>query len=253
VRAFVLIRGDPLYRREAFEQGLRTVGYEIHGVPRDTIRADDVLVIWNRYGDGAIYADRFEAAGARVLVAENGYLGRDWRGGHWYALARNYHNGAGYWPDGGPDRWDSWGVELAPWREGGDEIVILATRSIGPPGVAEPHGWCAQQLDWLQQRGIKARIRQHPGENACISLEQDLANARAVLTWGSGAALKALLLGVPVFYGFNKWIGKDAARFWTGDLEPAKPCRLPTFQRMAWCAWNTNELATGTPFARLLA
>jgi hypothetical protein len=254
MRAFVLIRHDPLYRRASFEQGLRAVGYEIHGIPRDTIKPSDVLVIWNRYGEGAIYADRFETAGARVLVAENGYLGRDWRGEHWYALAANYHNGAGSWPRGGAERWNDWRVPMAEWRTGGNEIVILATRSIGPVGVAEPHGWCGQQYDLLRRMTDRpVRIREHPGERPCVSLEHDLRDAYAVLTWGSGAALKALLMGIPVFYGFKNWIGAGAGRVWDGNLEPARPCRLNTFQTLAWSMWNTQEIATGEPFAQLLA
>ena len=254
MRAFVLIRHDPLYRRESFEQGLRALGYEIHGTPRGQWRSDDVLVIWNRYGDGARYAAEADSHGVKVIVAENGYLGRDWRGEHWYALARDYHNGAGYWPIGGAERWQSFGVEMAPWREGGKEIVVLATRSIGPEGIAEPRQWCAKQYDSIRRyTDTPVRIREHPGERPCVSLEHDLRDAKAVLTWGSGAALKALLMGIPVFYGFKNWIGAGAGRYWDGKLEPATPCRLNTFQRLAWSMWNTREIATGEPFARLLA
>lgn len=249
-----MIRQAPLYRREAFEQGLRACGYEIHGTPRDAIRPDDVLLIWNRYGEGAIHAERFEAAGATVIVAENGYLGRDWRGEHWYALARRHHNGAGDWRPAGPERWDAWGVEFQPWRERGKEIVILATRGIGPQGIAEPHGWSARVYDQVRQLTEKpVRIRHHPGENSCVPLEVDLWEAECVITWGSGAALKALMMGIPVFYGFDRWIGGGAARFWDGTLEPVRPCRQPTFRRLAWSVWRTHELATGAPFARLLA
>ena len=35
----------------------------------------DVLVIWNRYSEMHLVASRAEAQGARVWVAENGYLG----------------------------------------------------------------------------------------------------------------------------------------------------------------------------------
>lgn len=254
MRAFLLIRHDPLYRREAFEQGLRAVGYEIHGKPSHDIRPDDVLVIWNRYGDYANWADRFEAAGARVLIAENGYLGRDWRGEHWYSLALHYHNGAGDWKPAGPERWESWRVPMAEWRRGGREIVILATRGIGPQGIAEPHGWSARQYDLIRQKfDVPVRIRHHPGEGSSVALELDLWEAQAVLTWGSGAALKCLLAGIPVFYGFDRWIGRNSGTFWAEHLEPSYPCRLNTFRKMAWSMWNTRELATGEPFARLLA
>ena len=44
--------------------------------PRD-IKPDDILIIWNRYGKNDEYARQFEAAGATVLIAENGYIGSD--------------------------------------------------------------------------------------------------------------------------------------------------------------------------------
>lgn len=253
VRAFVLIRQDPLYRREAFEQGLRTLGYDIHGIPRDRFRSSDVLLIWNRYGDGARYAAEADAAGATVIVAENGYLGRDWRGGHWYALARDYHNGAGDYRPGGPERWESWNVPMAPWRRSGEEIIVLQTRGIGPTDIAEPQGWSAQQFEYIKAHtSFPVRMRMHPGETPCVDLEYDLKDAAAVVTWGSGAALKALLWGIPVFYGFSRWIGADAAQFWERRIEFHTRCRLSTFQNLAWSVWNTDEIATGMPIARLL-
>ena len=252
VRAFVQIRQDPLYRREAFEHGLQTLGYEIHGTPRGQWCSSDLLLIWNRYGQGAQYAAEAEACGATVIIAENGYLGRDWRGEHWYALALNYHNGAGDWRPEGPERWESWNVPMAPWRSG-SEIVVLQTRGIGPTDIAEPQGWSQREFEWIRANTkFPVRMRMHPGETPCIDLEYDLKDAAAVVTWGSGAALKALLWGIPVFHGFPRWIGAGAAQPWQRRIDFAHKCRLDTFQSLAWSMWTTDEIATGGPMARLL-
>lgn len=232
--------------------GLERCGYRVTFERPAQPAPGDVLLIWNRYGHWHDMASRFAARGCAVLVAENGYLGRDWRGGHWYALARDYHNGAGRWPVV-PGRWASWGVELAPWREAGDELVLLNTRGIGPRGVAQPASWLREVVAALTSAGHAVRVREHPGERPAVPLEDDLARAWAVVTWGSGGALKALTWGVPVFYGFPCWIGAPAGRL-LGPAVLAPRCgdRLPMFERLAGAMWNTEELATGAPFRALL-
>lgn len=244
MRAYLLIRDLPPYRRESFAQGLRHLGYEVHKDAPSVPRQTDVLCIWNRYGRNDYLARTFEQVGAKVLVAENGYLGRDWRGEHWYALSLGNHNGAGEWNPDGPERWDSFGTGFRDWRESGTETVVLATRHIGPNGVAEPRNW-SQSI----AKELHARIRAHPGEKPCVPLEQDLSRAKCVVTWGSGAALKCLLMGIPVQYGFKKWIGAPGATPIGGD---GKGDRLAMLRRLAWAMWRTDELATGEPFARLL-
>lgn len=254
MKACLLIRDLPPYRREAFVEGLRKCGYEITDTV-DTSSPDNILVIWNRYGRFDLTAKRYEAAGCSVLVAENGYLGRDWRGEHWYALAKTAHNGAGKWRVGDESRWDNLHVDLPPWRDSGKEVVILATRHIGVRGIAEPFGWAENVFQRIRRSGFKVRVRSHPGEFKCIPLDQDLANAKAVVSWGSGGALKAMLWGIPAVYGFDRWIGKDAATplevFLSGAYNVYRD-RLTMFRRLAWAMWKTDELATGEPFACLL-
>lgn len=248
LRALNALADGPNYRREDFTAGLQAVGFEVvASLPQP--KRGDALLVWNRHGAKDALAQHFEAAGARVLVAENGYLGKVWQGKKWFALALGHHSGAGEWPDGGPARWDSWGVEFAPWREG-REVVILGQRGIGEPGVASPPAWADHV-----QACIGGRIRQHPGASVpAVSLADDLRDARCVVTWNSAAALHALLMGVPVFYGFDRWIGASAARplsefsFWAphGD-------RLGTFRRLAWAMWTADEVRTGEAFEHLLA
>lgn len=243
MRALNLLRDALHYRKDAFNQGLRAVGFEVvEALNRPN--PDDLLVIWNRYGHFADEALRFERAGARVVVCENGYLGKDWLGDTWYAMALGHHSGAGKWAVCGDDRWDALGVDLKPWREG-KEVVILGQRGIGEPGIAAPRGW-AEDLK------IPGRIRLHPGTGPCIPLEKDLANASCVVTWNSGAALQALLMGVPVFYGFKKWIGAEAGRPLSEFKEgPLYGSRLSMFRRLIWAQWRISEIKSGLAFKTL--
>lgn len=262
----MLLRPDPSFRLAAFRQGLEARGFEVITTPRKEIAAGDVLVIWNRQLHETT-ARRFERAGAKVLIAENGYLGREWQGSVWYALSLGHHNGAGAWPmsdsqfatDIATDasrRWDGLGVDVDNWRPDGDEIVILAQRGIGEPGVREPHGWSMRMLRILreaQQRPV--RVRTHPGESKLVrSLDADLANAWCCVTWASGAALKAIVMGVPVFHGFANWIGASAARSLDPRAieSPFRGDRLPMLRRLAWAMWSIEEISSGEPFRCLL-
>lgn len=241
-RAYVALRESPHYRREIFAAGLGAHGYRVTFESTPPHGPDDVLVIWNRYGRDHELASRYEAIGARVLVAENAYLGNSFAGSHWYAISRNHHNGAGTWTDGGPERWDNLAIVPRAWRAQGSEIVVLMQRGIGEPGVAMPRHWRAP-----------GRIRRHPGRNVAPSLESDLRNARACITWGSGAALKALLLGIPVYHALPQWIGAPAARFYQRDLPtPYTGDPLPMFRRLVWAQWRRSEIQSGEAFDWLL-
>lgn len=249
MRACIQIRREPHYRSDAFRAGLKRIGATFVD-ERDA----EVLVIWNRYGAFRAQADACEQRGGTVLVAENGYLGVEWLGDRWYAISRTQHNGAGTWPDGAPDRWDALGVELASWRTGGREIVLLPQRGIGPPGVAMPGSWSRDATHKIGNRW-PVRIRPHPGTKPAKPLEQDLRVAAAVATWGSGAALKALMLGVPVFYDFPKWIGAPAGVSLDCAIKAPLRCdasRLAMFRRLAWAQWQLSEIESGAAFDRLL-
>jgi hypothetical protein len=250
-RACNLLRRATHYRRECFDAGLRAAGFELYDAVRSPAR-DDVLVIWNTYGHAGDELRRWKAAGARVLVAENGLLGKTWRGGEWFSLARDeVALSGGIVHYGGSARWDDWQVPLAPWRSGGADTVILAQRGIGSPGVRSPDGWAEN----VRAR-IGGRIRQHPGLTPGIPLEQDLQHASAVVTWSSSAAVQALAMGVPVWHEHPQFFGAAAAQplsHW-GRAEPLRSddCRLEVFRRVAWAMWTLDEIRTGEPIRHAL-
>lgn len=229
-KAYCMIRTDMHYRRDAFECGIEAAGFKL-SQNEFTPRPGDLVVVWNRYGHFHDMARRFEGAGALVLVAENAYLPL----GKWYALSLWHHNGAGQYPFLGNERWDSLGIEPAPWREGGSEIILLPQRGIGPSGVAMPADWVERTTAKLGR--YKFRVRRHPGiRPQAVSLENDLAKAKAVVTWGSGAAIKALMMGIPCFHGLPNWIGApgstpiDRANF----DNPQRGDRLMMLRRLIW-------------------
>lgn len=255
MRACCLLRERPVYRRDRFLAGLRAAGYAVREHIGDPGPAD-VLVIWNRYGHYDIEAQRFERAGAAVLVAENAYLSGA-IAGKWHALARSYHNDATVVRDDGPERWDALGVELKGWRGEGAHLLVCPNRSFGTPGRIMPQGWgddVCRRLEKLTRREI--RLRPHPGNQPPSKpLADDLAGAWAVVIWSSSAGVHALAAGIPVFQEAPAWICDAAARPGIGMIEEPlldDARRLRAMRRLACAISSVDEIESGTAFRRLL-
>lgn len=235
MRAWLNLRFTLPERRAIFTAGLERLSFEVrHELTRNP-RDGDLFVSWNRIHDGDEVARIFQSRGLPVIVAENATWGNSFAGRNWYTLARNYHNVASMFPIGNESRWDSLGIELLPFREHG-ETVILASRGIGPACYRMPPNWASQQ---------RGRIRAHPGRfpERAKPLREDLANCGKVVTWGSGAAVTALMWGCKVESHQPQWIGAQ---------DNTDAGRLAMFRRLAHAQWTTDEIASGEPFARLI-
>lgn len=252
-RAYMMIHERQPYPYSHFAEGLRAAGYDVRRDPYAKPNPDDVLLIWNRMGAKDHVAKAFEAVGAAVLVAENGWIGKAADGGKLYALCLNHHNGAGDWFVGESDRLLHQRIQFRPWRERGDDLLVLCSRGIGEPGVAQPRDWPITIARDLRQRTNRnVRVRLHPGDKSA-PMDDDLRNVHAAVTWGSGAAIKALAAGIPIFYGQNRWIGAGCAIHGVENIEgPYLGDRLPMFRRLAWAQWSAAEIASGEPIRCLL-
>lgn len=76
-----------------------------------------------------------------------------------------------------------------------------------------------------------------------MPLEDDLAKASKVVTWGSGAAIKALMVGIRVESHMPNWIGEQ---------DNTDEGRLAMFRRLAWANWRLSEIESGQAFRWLL-
>lgn len=252
-KAVVILRDNGNVKIEAFHRGLTAAGYQVtNHLGLDKIDGGDLLLTWNRHMGVDHICQRAEKRGAKVLIAENGYVGAAPTGRQFYALAIGHHNGAGHWRIGDRGRWASMNVPVAPWRQTGKHILLLPQRGIGEPGVRMPPRWAettSAQLRSMTRRPVVTR--RHPGR-LHIPLEPDLANCWAAVTWASGAGIKAIAAGIPVFYDFPQWIGGGAATPLRGakgayaDLEkPFVGERAPMFERLAWAQWSLDEIESG--------
>lgn len=237
MKVWINLRYTVADRLKAFVAGIERHGYKAEiGLP-DRIGNKDLLISWNRIGRADTVAKQFEQRLLPVLIAENAAWGNDFLGRRWYSLAKNYHNTAGRFPYLGPERWDNLGVDLQPFRQSGS-MIVLPQRGIGSPPTRMPSGW-AQQV----AARYGARIRPHPGKAMGKPLEKDLEGVSVAVTWGSGAAIKALMLGVSVISEMPNWIGYQ---------DNTEQGRLEMFRHLACAQWQLHEIESGLAFEHLL-
>ncbi len=262
--ALNLIRPNPVYRNDAFTTGMHRLGFQVETVKFSKGRRpgpDDVLLIWNRYGTGDEQARLFEANGAAVIVVENSYLDMK-NSKKSFAMSLNRHNGAGIWPAPDYPRLPLLDVVVEPWRAQGTHVLVLPQRGIGLPPVAMPREWGDSVVPRLR-RTVKTNlihVRKHPGTTRTkVPLEEDFKHAWCVVTWGSSAATKALVAGIPVFYEFDQWIAGPAACQGIKQISLETPAhtlmgnREEMLENLAWAQWTLAEVETGEPMERLLA
>jgi hypothetical protein len=256
VIASIAIRTQPAYRRDAFEAGLKRAGYRIAPGGRPE-RKEDLLLVWNRYGASEHLADSWESLGGTVLVCENGYAGKDELGRQFFAISVHGHNGSGWFPIGDEDRFAALGIELQAWREGGDYLLICGQRGIGTRLMASPPNWHSNVAARLAKH-YAVRVRPHPGRHApATPLDGDLASAWGCAIWSSGSGVRALAMGVPVFYSAPFWICQAAGQrlpdTGTGMPLPLKDdsARLGAMRRMAWAQRSVAEIEAGEVFVRI--
>lgn len=186
-------------------------------------------------------------AGHDWIYGDHGYFGR----GEYFRITKNAFQHSGvvgrmrYYPH------DKFGK----WRTKGRYVLVC------PPDdkIANLMGF--DERDWLRDvltrlrantdRTIKVRERDKEQE---YPLEQDLAGAWALVTWGSNAAVEALLYGVPVF------CTGDCAASVMGRADPIG-IEYPYYpdNRYEWAAtlaanqWTLDEIASGMAWEVLQA
>lgn len=260
--ALCQIRQQPHYRREAFESGLRRAGYSLvqNGSPASR---DDLLVIWNRYGAFASMANVWERQGGTVLVCENGYIGRDEQDRQYYAISVHGHNGSGWFPVGDEDRFAKLGVELEPYHPHGEHIVVRGQRGIGPAEMASPPYWHDEMGRTLRKlQPLPVKVIPHPGNvDPKPTHDDELRKAEACIIWSSALGVRALTLGIRVFYDAPHWICEQAAQEVASGLgqrvvnavggEAFERDRHRALHKMAWGQRSVEEIESGEPFATI--
>ena len=262
-KAWITLRHQPPYRSEAFANGFERLGYQpcLMFPSKGQVKPEDVVIVWNlnpRYRGAAREA---KVAGAPVIVAENGYVRKRGNLEPYYALARDGHNGSGFWFVGEADRWAVLGHTLQAWVDRPDGYVLIAgQRGIGSDIMRSPHNFMQlaetrikQVMKTAGEKRPKILHRPHPGRHEVNrSLKEDFEGARAVVTWSSNVANLALLCGIPAFrmapYHVNDAVLDDMNLL----PDPPRTDRLSGFRKLAWAQWSLSEVEQGTALDYLL-
>lgn len=170
-----------------------------------------------------------------------------------------------------PFRWEKikkdLNIDLKPWRESGNHILICLQRNGGwSMRGFDVIAWMNQTIQQIQQYSKRPIIvRAHPGDkkikailkinhkNVYLSsnerLVDDLKGAWATVVYNSSPSVASLIEGIPVF--LTDPIPQHSQTFGISDIDLSKienPTlieRQPWIEKLAMCHWNFNELKSG--------
>ena len=234
---------------------------------------DDIAVVFGirkervpaSYPRGEIIKKQ-ERHGGRVIVLETGYVNRGSGRDHHYAAGWGGLNGRADFRNAGmaADRWELLGRGLRPWRGDGARIVVCG--QVPWDAACQDHhhlGWCQLVTAKLGRRfGPAVAFRPHPlaaGVNYGVrceisarTLDEDLADAKVVVTWNSNTAVDAVIAGVPVIAMDPGSMAWAVAGHTLDDVEnPPKPDREKWTWALAHCQWLPAEMSAGLAWRHL--
>lgn len=173
--------------------------------------------------------------------------------GKYFRVSKNRLQHCGYGTSDG-ERFRALGIEMKPWREAGDHVVVCPQSDHFMRTIVGFRGdWTREivgALKTLTSRPVVVREWQRDKGKAAKTLPADLDGAHALITWSSAAAVTAVLAGVPVVVG-----GDCAAAPMAGQM--FKLDQLPRKDRENWAGvladqqWTLDEFARGDAWRAL--
>jgi hypothetical protein len=164
----------------------------------------------------------------------------------WVSLVWNGHGRRGDHripAQASPARWEGMGIELQPWQQRGERVVLC--------GQTEPYSPHWRTIDdWY--RSIKAtHFRPHPaGSNPnLLPTAQDFENCKAAVVLNSSIAIKTVMAGVPTVTMDEGSMAWDVTGHSLDDIR--MPDRRPWCHALAYTQWSHDEIREGKPIAHL--
>lgn len=190
-----------------------------------------------------------QAEGREWYYSDHAYLRRF----EYYRVTRNayQHDGTG---DAKPHRFEQLGVPIKPWRTGGGHILVC------PPDQPfadlfrfDSAAWMDNIMATLSQHTDRPiRVRQRKGaERAPVTLQQDLQDCWALVTYVSNAAVEAVLEGVPIFATGRCAASMMGLRDLSKIETPARPDRDQWAWNLADNQFTFDEMRSGLAWAKL--
>jgi len=266
---FGALNSQPVFA--AFQAGLDQLGFAHSSHDMSA----DVAVIWSVLWSGRMRHNQavwqhFKRLGRPVIVLEVGMLQR----GHTWKMGINGTGSAAFYGHGlDLQRPSKLNLQLKPWQQSGDDIVIALQRDDSEQwaGLPPVDKWLKQTVDQLRQ--VTQRpivVRSHPRREVVVlpgcvidkplhmsntyddfDFDRALSNAWAVVNWNSGPGSQSVMAGIPAFVGASSLAAPVANLDWSQIENPSRPDRSEWLINLSHTEWTCAELATGQPIARL--
>ncbi len=175
------------------------------------------------------------------------------------------------------ERWKKFNIELQPWKQTGDKIIICGQHSNSHQWRNNPpmSTWFDQQITQIRKHTDKPIvIRPHPRNGVSLNtskyknvkivtpqrdrrtyddtdLSERLKSAWAVVSHSSNPAMTAVFSGIPVY------VSEASLSYDVGNVSyeninhPNMPDRQQWANKLAYTEWWTDEIEQGLPWSRI--
>lgn len=275
-RSYGALNSKPVF--DAFEHSLKDAGHTV--VETENFNDADIHVIWSVLWHGRMSRnkqvwDYCQLNNKPVVVLEVGGIKR---GTTWKVGLNGINRSAYFGPMGaGPDRSVSLGLQVKPWRNNGEYILIAGQhdRSLqwqnqprmstwflqtyntirkytNRPIVFRPHPRC--RLPHIE-RGLEHVYRQEPKHvsNTYDDFDLDFSNIFATVSFSSNPGIHSVIQGVPVLVSSSSLaydVGNDI-EFLHNIENLNMPDRTQWLNDYAWTEYTVDEIRQGIPLKRL--
>lgn len=239
---------------KAFIDGLKRHRIKAQWLHESRYTPSDLAVIWGVRFPQIIEGQKKN--NADYLVIERGYFRNRLR---YCALGYNGLNGyAEFYVDNSPsDRWEKHGVQVKPWKEEGEYILLMGQIG-GDQSVkhCNINKWYQEMISKIKEiTDIPIYFRPHPNGRKKVDisgiagikdgeLEEALEGALKVITFNSNSGVDAVINGVPVIAmdrGSMVWeVAQNEIR-----LENELFDREQWLNDLAYKQWTMKEMASG--------
>jgi hypothetical protein len=240
----------------------------------------DVAVIWSVLWQGRMRNykqiwERYRQANKPVIVLEVGGLRRN----ESFKIAINGVNRKADFADQDVDdtRWPLFKHTFKPWKQTGDNIIILGQHHASEQwnGMPSMNVWFEQQINEIRKHTTRPiQIRSHPRNPINFNFakykdvglappvmdsntiddtnfKDTLKDAWAVINHSSNPAMEAVINGIPVFVSADSLCYDVGNHSLTHINNPKMPNRQEWANKLSYTEWFENEIEVGLPWRRI--
>jgi hypothetical protein len=269
------LNSKPIF--EAFIKSLKDSGDEV------TLNRScdaDVAVIWSVLWLGRMRNykqiwQRYRQANKPVIVLEVGGLRRNKS----FKIGINGVNRKADFANQEVDdtRWPLFKHTLKPWKQTGDNIIILGQHDASEQwnGMPSMNSWFEEQINEIRKHTTKPiQVRPHPRnpvgfdprkyKNVSMirpvmdrntiddtNFKDTLKNAWAVVNHSSNPAMEAVINGIPVFVSESSLCYDVGNHSLANINNPKMPDRQEWTNKLSYTEWFPEEIAKGLPWKKI--